>query len=203
MIVSSLRTLDKHDYHPWEVMGKKIFLQESTELRLMKVRRRQISSQTWPANNGKGYFKGWDVTYPDLVLHGDRNRTWGARFFPVPQDYAFTSWSLIPGAVNLWTAKMLVSCPLSSTPSSHLSHFSLQLQTPTRPTLRTSSMNSSMRTYHTFSGWIHLTVGIWNMALHFSRLQNGQEDLLNTDGWLHPQSFQFDSSVAGPENVHF
>lgn len=41
------------------------------------------------------------------------------------------------------------------------------------------------------------------MALHFSRLQNGQEDLLNTDGWLHPQSFQFDSSVAGPENVHF
>lgn len=23
------------------------------------------------------------------------------------------------------------------------------------------------RTYHTFSGWIHLTVGIWNIALHF------------------------------------
>ena len=23
------------------------------------------------------------------------------------------------------------------------------------------------RTYHTFSGWIHLTVSIWNIALHF------------------------------------
>ena len=110
---------------------------------LRKKKRRQISSQTWLTINGKGYFKGWGITYPDLVLNGVKNRIWYAKFFPVFKESDFTSWSLMSGAMDLRLAKMFVFYPPFSTTSNHLSHFSLQLQIPIRLTRRRSSVNSS------------------------------------------------------------
>lgn len=60
------------------------------------------------------------------------------------------------------------------------------------------------RTYHTFSGWIHLTVRTSGTELSTSSVAEWHGSCRTQMVWLYPQSFQFNSSTAtGPENAHF
>lgn len=141
--------------------------------------------------------------------------TWCTSFFPALIEYAFTLWSLIPWEINLWIAKILVFYPhlQPHQTTGHISLYSYKLLSGILSKYHLWIPLSGRacgeprewkrsRVYYTWSEWMHLTVDIENVALNLSRLWNGQEGLLNTDCWLLPQSFQFDRSVAGPQDVH-